>query len=89
VLANLHLPFLRKETEDIQTEDRRQKTEDRRGCSGRATRPRGADSFRKDDETANEHESTRMEKIVEGTKAGTFVPKVRAYALQMNSLFLV
>jgi hypothetical protein len=82
VLANLHLPFLRKETEDIQTEDRR-------GCSGRATRPRGADSFRKDDETANEHESTRMEKIVEGTKAGTFVPKVRAYALQMNSLFLV
>jgi hypothetical protein len=82
VLANPHLPFLRKETEDIQTEDRR-------GCSGRTTRPRGADSFRKDDETANEHESTRMEKIVEGTKAGTFVPKVRAYALQMNSLFLV
>jgi len=82
VFANPHLPFLRKETEDIQTEDRR-------GCSGRATRPRGADSFRKDDETANEHESTRMEKIAEGTKAGTFVPKVRAYALQMNSLFLV
>jgi hypothetical protein len=78
------LPFLRNVTEDIQTEDRR-------GCSGRrrASRPRGADSFRKDDETANEHEWTRMEKIVEGTKAGAFAPKVRAYALQINQPFLI
>jgi hypothetical protein len=42
---------------------------------GRAMRPRSADYFRKIGSTANQREWTRIRKIVDRKKAGTFVPK--------------
>jgi hypothetical protein len=42
---------------------------------GRAMRPRSADYFRKIGSTANQREWTRIRKVADRKKAGTFVPK--------------